>query len=149
MDQCRRIDAGAVQSSPVKVLSSQLREARMIPGRSGRTVFAVKRQGVGTATPLLISVVWMQGTVLAVQQTGCISVTLLDETGTFTVTGVDSVPKGRPCPVQGKYVMVMGTIQSCSPEPVLHAVKMADLSENPVHGKMWRAEVEDLQQNLP
>lgn len=50
----------------------------------------------------------------------------------------------------GKYVMVMGVIQSHSPEPVLRAVKMADLSDNAaMHRKMWKYEVEDLQQTLP
>lgn len=50
----------------------------------------------------------------------------------------------------GKYVMVMGVIQSHNPEPVLRAVKMADLSENAlIHRKNWIYEVEDLQQILP
>lgn len=49
----------------------------------------------------------------------------------------------------GKYVMVMGVIQATSPEPVICAVKMADLSEcAAVHRRMWKLEVEDLQQLL-
>lgn len=40
--------------------------------------------------------------------------------------------------------MVMGVVRSCSPEPVLRAIKMTDLSENPVHENMWSLEVEDL-----
>lgn len=44
----------------------------------------------------------------------------------------------------------MGVIQSHNPEPVLRAVKMADLSENVlIHRKNWIYEVEDLQQILP
>lgn len=46
--------------------------------------------------------------------------------------------------------MIMGVIQSHSPEPVLRAVKMADLSDNAtIHRKNWINEVEDLQQTLP
>ena len=49
----------------------------------------------------------------------------------------------------GKYVMVMGVIQAVSPEPVIRAVKMADLSElAALHRRMWKLEVEDLQQVL-
>lgn len=49
----------------------------------------------------------------------------------------------------GKYVMVMGVIQAVSPEPVVRAVKMADLSElAALHRRMWKLEVEDLQQVL-
>lgn len=49
----------------------------------------------------------------------------------------------------GKYVMVMGVIQAASPEPLVRAVKMADLSElAALHRRMWKLEVEDLQQVL-
>lgn len=49
----------------------------------------------------------------------------------------------------GKYVMVMGVIQAVSPEPVVRAVKMADLSElAALHRRMWKLEVEELQQVL-
>lgn len=45
--------------------------------------------------------------------------------------------------------MVMGLIQTVSPEPIIRAVKMADLSELAVlHRRMWKLEVEDLQQVL-
>ncbi|EGV96319.1 RecQ-mediated genome instability protein 2, partial [Cricetulus griseus] len=49
----------------------------------------------------------------------------------------------------GKYVMVMGVVQACSPEPCLQAVKMTDLSDNPVHESMWELEVEDLHRSIP
>lgn len=57
---------------------------------------------------------------------------------------------GPPAAVfTGKYVMVMGVIQAISPEPVIRAVKMADLSElAALHRRMWKLEVEDLQQVL-
>lgn len=49
----------------------------------------------------------------------------------------------------GKYVMVMGVIQAVFPEPVIRAVKVADLSEQAaLHRRMWKLEVEDLQQVL-
>ncbi|XP_005054347.2 PREDICTED: recQ-mediated genome instability protein 2, partial [Ficedula albicollis] len=72
-----------------------------------------------------------------------------DGSGAFTVLGVEQVPQGRPCLSAGKYVMVMGVVRSCSPEPVLRAIKMTDLSENPVHKNMWNLEVEDLHRVIP
>lgn len=49
----------------------------------------------------------------------------------------------------GTYVMVMGVIQAVSPEPVIRAVKMADLSElAALHRRMWKLEVEELQRLL-
>lgn len=45
--------------------------------------------------------------------------------------------------------MVMGVVQACSPEPCLQAVKMTDLSDNPIHESMWELEVEDLHRNIP
>lgn len=43
----------------------------------------------------------------------------------------------------------MGVIQAVSPEPLVRAVKMADLTElAAVHRRMWKLEVEELQQVL-
>ncbi|XP_060799087.1 recQ-mediated genome instability protein 2 [Neoarius graeffei] len=132
---------------PVKVLSSQLREAEVASVGSGRTELSIRRLGGGGSVP--VSVVWMQGTVVEAH-TDQNSVLLLDQTGNFHITGVNNIPRGKPCLSPGKYVMVMGVIQSHSPEPVLRAVKMADLSDNAaVHRKTWKYEVEDLQQTLP
>ncbi|XP_017310004.1 recQ-mediated genome instability protein 2 [Ictalurus punctatus] len=129
---------------PVKVLSSQLREGCTVG--SGKPEMSIRRLGGGSLT---VSVVWMQGTVLETH-TDRNSVLLLDETGNFHITGVNNIPRGKPCLSPGKYVMVMGVVQSHSPEPVLRAVKIADLSDNAaVHRKMWKYEVEDLQQTLP
>ncbi|XP_017563012.1 recQ-mediated genome instability protein 2 [Pygocentrus nattereri] len=134
---------------PVKVLSSQLREAEGCAAGSGKPECSIKRLGLGKPGSLRVSVVWMQGTVVEVQPDQNTAL-LLDETGNFTVSGVNSIPKGKPCLSPGKYVMVMGVIQSHSPEPVLRAVKMADLSDKAaIHRKMWKYEVEDLQQTLP
>ncbi|NWU60439.1 RMI2 protein, partial [Pterocles burchelli] len=101
--------------------------------------------------PLRLRAVWMQGTVLQVERGGARggSARLQDGSGAFTVLGVEEVPKGRPCLSAGKYVMVMGVVRSCSPEPVLRAIKMTDLSENPVHKTMWSLEVEDLHRVIP
>lgn len=45
--------------------------------------------------------------------------------------------------------MVMGVTQTVTPEPVVRAVKMADLSElAAIHRPMWKLEVEELQQVL-
>ncbi|NXJ96796.1 RMI2 protein, partial [Corythaixoides concolor] len=101
--------------------------------------------------PLRLRAVWMQGTVLEVERGGARggSARLQDGSGPFTVQGVEEVPKGRPCLSAGKYVMVMGVVRSCSPEPVLRAIKMTDLSENPVHKNMWSLEVEDLHRVIP
>ncbi|XP_027540046.1 recQ-mediated genome instability protein 2 [Neopelma chrysocephalum] len=135
--------AGEAAGPPVKVLSAQLRRAERgeggtwLLGRAGRA-------------PLALRAVWMQGTVLEVQRgdRGG-SARLRDPSGAFTVLGVEQVPQGRPCLSAGKYVMVMGVVRSCSPEPVLRAIKMTDLSENPVHKDMWSLEVEDLQRVIP
>ncbi|XP_051632944.1 recQ-mediated genome instability protein 2 [Manacus candei] len=132
--------AGQAAGPPVKVLSAQLRRAERgaggtwLLGRAGRA-------------PLALRAVWMQGTVLEVQRGG--SARLRDPSGAFTVLGVEQVPQGRPCLSAGKYVMVMGVVRSCSPEPVLRAIKMTDLSENPVHKDMWSLEVEELQRIIP
>ncbi|KAL4659018.1 recQ-mediated genome instability protein 2 [Arapaima gigas] len=135
------------RSPPIKVLSSQLREGKECRGPNEKVVCAVNRLGRGKSAPLEVSVAWMQGTVLEVKPDNDV-VLLLDETGTFAVHGVDSVPKGKPCLSQGKYVMVMGILQACTPEPLLRAVKVADLSSNVAHRQMWTLEVEDLQQTL-
>ncbi|XP_026211926.1 recQ-mediated genome instability protein 2 [Anabas testudineus] len=122
---------------PVKVLSGQLRTAN-----SGNGYV----MNLGRGRSLLVSLVWMQGTVVDVQLDRNTAL-LVDETGTFAVQGVDNIPKGKPCLSQGKYVMVMGVVQAVSPEPVIRAVKMADLSElAALHRRMWKLEVEDLQQ---
>ncbi|XP_044187645.1 recQ-mediated genome instability protein 2 [Thunnus albacares] len=130
---------------PVKVLSGQLRTAES-RGTADSGDGCVIRLGRGRSLP--VSLVWMQGTVLEVQLDRN-TVLLMDETGTFAVQGVNNIPKGKPCLSQGKYVMVMGVIQATSPEPVIRAVKMADLSElAALHRRMWKLEVEDLQQVL-
>ncbi|XP_041063023.1 recQ-mediated genome instability protein 2 isoform X2 [Carcharodon carcharias] len=137
---------GRLRSPPWKLLSGQL---RLAVSRSGRTgPWLLEREGSGRA-PLEVSVVWMQGTVQEVRPEGNISLRLQDPSGSFTVTGAGGVPKGRPCLATGKYVMVMGVVQSCSPEPVVRAVKLTDLSGNALHRSMWSLEVEDLQQNIP
>ncbi|XP_060028347.1 recQ-mediated genome instability protein 2 [Erinaceus europaeus] len=118
---------GAVRlprAPPLKVLAGQLRAG----GVAARTA------------------VWMQGTV---QAAGGGEARLRDPSGAFSVRGLERVPRGRPCLVPGKYVMVMGVLETCSPEPCLQAVKMTDLSENPVHQAMWELEVQDLRRNLP
>ncbi|KAM9843942.1 recQ-mediated genome instability protein 2 [Aulostomus maculatus] len=132
---------------PVKVLSGQLRTAeRRGAADSCGDGYVIRLSKVRS---LPVSLVWMQGTVLEVQLE-LNTVLLLDETGTFAVQGVNNIPKGKPCLSQGKYVMVMGVIQAVSPEPVIRAVKMADLSEHAtLHRLMWKLEVEDLQQVLP
>ncbi|XP_034751127.1 recQ-mediated genome instability protein 2 [Etheostoma cragini] len=130
---------------PVKILSGQLRTAES-RGTADIGDGCVIRLGRGRS--LLVSLVWMQGTVLEVQLDRD-TVLLMDETGTFAVQGVNNIPKGKPCLSQGKYVMVMGVVQAVSPEPVIRAVKMADLSELAAHHRqMWKLEVEDLQQVL-
>ncbi|XP_069762214.1 recQ-mediated genome instability protein 2 [Narcine bancroftii] len=139
-------DRGRLQSPPCKVLAGQLRLGATRGGQP--SAWLVERPGSGRA-PLDVSVVWMQGTVLEVRPEQNTRLQLLDETGTFTVVGAGGVPQGRPCISPGKYVMVMGVVQSCRPEPVLRAVKVTDLSGNPLHRDMWRFEVEDLQQNMP
>ncbi|XP_077589876.1 recQ-mediated genome instability protein 2 [Stigmatopora nigra] len=132
---------------PVKVLSGQLRTAKEVRGTTGETTVGwLLRPGKDRS--LSVSLVWMQGTVMEVQLE-LNSVLLMDETGTFTVQGINSIPKGKPCLCSGKYVMVMGVVHAVSPEPVIRAMKMADLSEQAaLHRQMWKLEVEDLQHVL-
>ncbi|XP_039935453.1 recQ-mediated genome instability protein 2 [Hirundo rustica] len=137
--------AGAAPGPPVKVLAAQLRRAERGAGGS----WELRRAAEGRA-PLSVRAVWMQGTVLEVQRgADGGSARLQDGSGAFTVLGVEQVPQGRPCLSAGKYVMVMGVVRSCSPEPILRAIKMTDLSENPVHKSMWNLEVEDLHRVIP
>uniref|UniRef100_A0A8D0B2P1 RecQ-mediated genome instability protein 2 n=1 Tax=Salvator merianae TaxID=96440 RepID=A0A8D0B2P1_SALMN len=132
----------AAPSPPVKVLATQLRRCSRSPGGP----WLLSREEYGRPA-LAVSMVWMQGTVVAVEE-GASTVRLRDESGPFVAQGVDRVPKGRPCLSAGKYVMVMGTVQACGPEPILRAVKMTDLSDNPLHKSMWGLEVEDLHRNV-
>ncbi|XP_056262840.1 recQ-mediated genome instability protein 2 isoform X3 [Pseudoliparis swirei] len=127
---------------PVKVLSGQLRAAEGRGAADSGDGWTLRLSG-GRSLP--VSLVWMQGTVLEVQPERSTAM-LLDETGTFAVLGVNNIPRGKPCLAQGKYVMVMGVVMAVSPEPVIRAVKMADLSELAgLHRRMWKLEVEDLQ----
>ncbi|XP_052536307.1 recQ-mediated genome instability protein 2 [Tympanuchus pallidicinctus] len=137
--------AGEAPCPPLKVLAAQLRGAARDAGGTWR----LDRTAAGRA-PLCVRAVWMQGTVLQVERGGGGgSARLRDGSGPFTVLGVEDVPRGRPCLDAGKYVMVMGVVRSCSPEPVLRAIKMTDLSENPVHEEMWSLEVEELHRVIP
>ncbi|XP_061702171.1 recQ-mediated genome instability protein 2 [Syngnathoides biaculeatus] len=136
------------RAPPVKVLSCQLKTATEVRASTGESVGGWLVRLLGTDGSLPVSLVWMQGTVLEVQlELG--TALLMDETGTFTVQGVNSVPKGKPCLSSGKYVMVMGALQAVSPEPLVRAVKLADLSEDAtLHRQMWKLEVDDLQRVL-
>ncbi|XP_004864954.1 recQ-mediated genome instability protein 2 isoform X2 [Heterocephalus glaber] len=129
------------RSPPLKVLAEQLR--RDVEGAPG--AWRLSRAAAGRA-PLELAAVWMQGTMVEV---GRCEARLRDPSGAFSVCGLERVPRGRPCLVPGKYVMVMGVVQACSPEPCLQAVKMTDLSDNPLHESMWELEVEDLHRNIP
>ncbi|KAK2113338.1 RecQ-mediated genome instability protein 2 [Saguinus oedipus] len=88
----------------------------------------------------------MQGTVMTADRG---EARLRDPSGAFSVGCLERVPSGPPCLVPGKYVMVMGVMQACSPETCLQVVKMTDLSDNPIHESMWELEVEDLHRNIP
>ncbi|XP_048408281.1 recQ-mediated genome instability protein 2 [Stegostoma tigrinum] len=140
----------APASPPWKLLAGQLRQAgcRSRAQASAPARWLLRREGSGRP-PLELGLVWMQGTVQEVRPEDDISLRLLDPSGSFTVTGASRVPKGKPCLSAGKYVMVMGVVQSCSPEPIIRAVKLTDLSGNALHRSMWQLEVEDLQQNIP
>ncbi|XP_003269326.1 recQ-mediated genome instability protein 2 [Nomascus leucogenys] len=129
------------RSPPLKVLAEQLRrDAEGSPG-----AWRLSRAAAGRG-PLDLAAVWMQGRVIMADRG---EARLRDPSGDFSVRGLERVPRGRPCLVPGKYVMVMGVVQACNPEPCLQAVKMTDLSDNPIHESMWELEVEDLHRNIP
>ncbi|XP_030067783.1 recQ-mediated genome instability protein 2 [Microcaecilia unicolor] len=137
------------RSPPLKMLAGMLKGCSCrasAEGAAGPPSFWLDRVGRGAVE---VTVVWMQGTVLEVRPERGTTVRLQDDTGLYTVSGLDTVPQGTPCVIPGKYVMVMGIVQSCSPEPVLRAVKMTDLTCNPLHKRMWELEVKDLHNYVP
>lgn len=87
---------------PVKVLSSQLRTAQ---GCGDSYVVRLSKGRSLAASP-----VWMQGTVLEVQLDRD-SLLLMDETGTFTVQGVKSVPRGKPCLSPGTHTSARSVVR--------------------------------------
>ncbi|XP_007984043.1 recQ-mediated genome instability protein 2 isoform X2 [Chlorocebus sabaeus] len=113
------------RSPPLKVLAEQLRR----DAEGGPGAWRLSRAAAGRG-PLDLAAVWMQGRVVMADRG---EARLRDPSGDFSVRGLERVPRGRPCLVPGKYVMVMGVVQACSPEPCLQAVKMTDLSDNPIH----------------
>nr|XP_054311750.1 recQ-mediated genome instability protein 2-like [Pongo pygmaeus] len=129
------------RSPPLKVLAEQLRR----DAEGGPGAWRLSRAAAGRG-PLDLAAAWMQGRVVMADRG---EARLRDPSGDFSVRGLERVPRGRPCLVPGKYVMVMGVVQACSPEPCLQAVKMTDLSDNPIHESMWELEVEDLHRNIP
>ncbi|KAG8432921.1 hypothetical protein GDO86_017257 [Hymenochirus boettgeri] len=139
-------DGAQFTSPPVKMLAGTLKECQRISG-SPHTFWLESELGTAGGK-LNVSTVWMQGTVLQVRPERGTTLRLNDTSHTFTVCGADRVPKGKPCLQVGKYVMVMGVVLSSSPEPILRAVKITDLSDNPVHCLMWKHEVEDLHRNI-
>lgn len=99
MSKVEKTDVERTRPPPVKVLSGQLRAARNW-GTADSGAGCVIRLGRGRSLP--VSLVWMQGTVLEVQQDRD-TVLLMDETGTFIVQGVNNIPKGKPCLSQGNW----------------------------------------------
>ncbi|XP_043920969.1 recQ-mediated genome instability protein 2 [Protopterus annectens] len=137
------------QSPPIKILSHQLKRCESRIKNNAQISFWFDRSVQWGKSALDVTVVWMQGTIHEITGEKNTTAKIQDDSGMFTVTGVDSVPKGKPFLIKGKYVMVMGVVQSCTPEPVIRAVKITDLSENPIHKKAWLLEVEDLHRTLP
>ncbi|XP_067319949.1 recQ-mediated genome instability protein 2 [Anolis sagrei] len=132
---------------PVKVLASQLR--RCCRRRDPESGWLLDRAEFGRGA-LAVPVVWMQGTVLSVEAgPGGGAVRLRDGSGCFVAEGTGGVPQGKPCLHAGKYVMVLGLVRSCGPgEPTLRALKLTDLSGNPLNEAMWEAEVEELHRRV-
>ncbi|XP_073218537.1 recQ-mediated genome instability protein 2 isoform X2 [Lepidochelys kempii] len=111
--------AGEPRSPPVKVLAAQLKRCRRAAG--GPWLLGREEAGQG---PLAVPVVWMQGTVLAVEAGGARggSARLQDESGPFTVLGVERVPKGRPCLSAGRNAETkfLDTLNDCFLEQLVH-----------------------------
>ncbi|XP_028907417.1 recQ-mediated genome instability protein 2 [Ornithorhynchus anatinus] len=128
---------------PRKVMAAQLRREQEASSSSSSSSWSSSwRPGRPPA------VVWMQGTVLAVDEAAG-RARLTDPTGPFTASGLHRLPRGKARPAAGMYVMIMGVVESFCPEPCLQAVKMTDLSGNPLHKSMWGLEVEDLHSAIP
>ncbi|XP_029432482.1 recQ-mediated genome instability protein 2 isoform X2 [Rhinatrema bivittatum] len=91
---------------PVKMLAEPLRRCVLCApadGAAGRPSCWLSRDGRGAVE---VTMVWMQGTVLEVRPEHGTTVRLQDDTGTFTVSGVDTVPKGAPCLIPGRLTTV-------------------------------------------
>lgn len=100
---------GAVRlprSPPLKVLAEQLRQH----AEGGPGAWRLSRAAVGR-TPLELAAVWMQGTVLAAEGG---QARLRDPSGTFSVRGLERVPRGRPCLFPGNAGRT-GTAGGCPP----------------------------------
>ena len=91
---------------PVKVFSSQLRDGQCCYGYQGKMECNIKNLCQAKSSTLVVSVIWMQGTVLEMISEN--SARLLDETGTFVVNGVRNIPKGKSDLCQGEIIF-------CSP----------------------------------
>uniref|UniRef100_UPI00358EE408 recQ-mediated genome instability protein 2-like n=1 Tax=Myxine glutinosa TaxID=7769 RepID=UPI00358EE408 len=118
---------------PLKVLARQLQAS----------------QGVTHARlpPMLGSSVWLQADVITVKDGGDEAI-LSDGSATFRAVQLRSAPGADRAAVKGKYVLVYGILQSHSPDPVVKAIKMMSLSDNPFHKHMWKDEVLELQQYM-
>lgn len=81
------------RSPPIKVLAEQLRR----DAEGGPGSWRLSRAAVGRE-PLELRAVWMQGTVV---EAGGGEARLRDPSGSFSVRGLERVPRGRPCLVPG------------------------------------------------
>ncbi|XP_072272965.1 recQ-mediated genome instability protein 2 [Pyxicephalus adspersus] len=139
----RSVSSAQFSSPPLKILAAHLKRCKKPAGDSASFCLAVTG-----GEEVAVSLVWMQGRVIEVREERDVCLRLTDNSDTFTVYGADKVPKGKPCLEQGKYVMVMGIVLSCNPEPILHAVKITNLSDNPAHKNMWNFEVDDIHKSI-
>uniref|UniRef100_A0A8C2RL69 RecQ mediated genome instability 2 n=1 Tax=Capra hircus TaxID=9925 RepID=A0A8C2RL69_CAPHI len=77
------------RSPPLKVLAEQLRR----DAEGGPGSWRLSRAAAGRE-PLELTAVWMQGTVV---EAGGGEARLRDPSGSFSVRGLERVPRGRPC----------------------------------------------------
>ncbi|XP_068248644.1 recQ-mediated genome instability protein 2-like [Palaemon carinicauda] len=91
----------------------------------------------------VVEIIWIQGTVVAYNQDKS-EVTLQDSGYNITVVNCHTIPGGNAWIDQGKYVMAVGELDNSNTRVKIRAIKMADLSDNPVHQQTWKDEVTEL-----
>ncbi|XP_076040688.1 recQ-mediated genome instability protein 2-like isoform X2 [Oratosquilla oratoria] len=94
-------------------------------------------------TKFTAHLVWLQGEVfdIAVDRD---SLVLSEDGHKFTISKCQSIPGGNAWLARGQYVMVIGEVGQASGSKVVKAMKMADLTNNPIHSQSWPYEVQEL-----
>ncbi|PNF21800.1 hypothetical protein B7P43_G08453 [Cryptotermes secundus] len=89
--------------------------------------------------------VWLQGYIEQTAGKEKEIAIVSDGTGRVKITHCNAVPGGSSWLDKGKYCSVVGTLVRESGLPEVAALKLTDLSQNPILSSVWPLEVEELQ----